>query len=99
MKTIEEFKKNAKTKKRSKLTKFKNEIIELESLDYSHTSIVSFLAQNGVKTTQQNVSYFLKKCKKNVRKEVGTSTEEKEKKEPMAKDKIEAIHDRFKHLL
>lgn len=96
MKTIEEFKKNAKTKKSSKLTKFKNEIIELESLDYSHTSIVSFLAQNGVKTTQQNVSYFLKKYKKNVRKEVSPSTE---KKEPMPKDKIEAMHDRFKHLL
>lgn len=61
---IEEFKKKKKTKNKSKLFDFKNEIIELITDGYSQESICEFLQENGVETNQPSVSRFLKKITK-----------------------------------
>lgn len=77
--TVEQFKKSNKTKKESKLLKFKDEILELERERYSQNSIVEFLAMQGVKTTQSAISMFLYAIKKEEIEEpkVRTSTAKK----------------------
>ncbi len=62
---IAEFKKKNKPKKVSALKKFEVEIMELYNDDYSLKSITQFLQNNGVKTTFQNVSRFIKNIDKN----------------------------------
>lgn len=62
---IAEFKKKNKQKKVSVLKKFEIEIMELHNDNYSLKSITQFLEDNGVKTTFQNVSQFIKSIDKN----------------------------------
>ena len=62
---IEEFKKIHKAKKDSKLKKFENEILQLYTDNYSLKSIAQFLKKNGIKTTFQNVSRFIKSHSEN----------------------------------
>jgi len=57
---ITEFKKKNQPKKVSNLKKFESEILELHSAYYSLKNITQFLQSNGVKTTFQNVSRFIK---------------------------------------
>ncbi len=62
---ISEFKKKNKRKKVSVLKKFEAEILELYHDNYSLKSITQFLEDNGVKTTFQNVSQFIKSIDRN----------------------------------
>jgi hypothetical protein len=62
---ISEFKKTNKPKKVSALKKFETEILELYNANYSLKSITLFLENNGLKTTFQNVSRFIKNHKNN----------------------------------
>lgn len=62
---ISEFKKKNKSKKVSALKKFEIEIMELYNDNYSLKSITQFLQKNGLETTFQNVSRFIKSHKKN----------------------------------
>lgn len=62
---IAEFKKKNKPKKVSVLKRFEVEILELYNDNYSLISITQFLQKNGVKTTFQNVSLFIKSLKTN----------------------------------
>lgn len=62
---ISEFKKKNKPKKVSALKKFETEILELHNANYSLKSITLFLENNGLKTTFQNVSRFIKGHKNN----------------------------------
>ena len=55
--SVEEFMK--KTKPKSKLKRFENEIYELLDNGYSIKQIVDFLAQNGVKVTPQGLGKFI----------------------------------------
>lgn len=58
---LEEFKKKHKPKKKSGLEKFKSEILSLRQDNFSLESITLFLNKNGVQTTFQNVTNFLKR--------------------------------------
>ena len=60
--TLDEFKKSSGAKKRqqSRLFAFKSQILDLVKDGYTQQSILAFLAKNGVKTTQQNLSFFVK---------------------------------------
>lgn len=62
---ITEFKNQNKPKQISKLKKFEVEIMELYNDNYSLKSITQFLQNNGLKTTFQNVSRFIKSINKN----------------------------------
>ncbi|MDY0122841.1 hypothetical protein [Sulfurimonas sp.] len=64
---IEEFKKKNKPKRASSLKEFEGEILELKNDNYSLKSIVQFLKKNGVITTFQNVSKFLKSATKDTK--------------------------------
>ena len=59
--TIDEFKNKNQPKCRSKLIKFQTEILELRKANYSLQGICDFLKQNGIDTTLQNLSNFLKR--------------------------------------
>lgn len=63
---IAEFKKKNQPKKVSTLKKFESEILELYSDGYSLKTIAQFLKENGIKTTFQNVSKFIKKSDMNI---------------------------------
>lgn len=58
---LEDFKKKNIPKRKSILSPFKSEILELYNLGYSLKSIQSFLAKNGVETSFQNLHKFIKK--------------------------------------
>jgi arginine repressor len=62
---LEDFKNKKKPKNPSVLDKFKKEIIELVNDNYSQMSICEFLEKNGVKTSQQNLSRYIKSLSKN----------------------------------
>lgn len=64
---IEEFKKKNKPKRASSLKEFEREILELKNANYSLKSIVQFLKKNGVITTFQNVSKFIKSNSKELK--------------------------------
>lgn len=64
---IEEFKKKNKPKKTSNLRKFESDILELRNANYSLKSITQFLQKNGVITTFQNLSKFLKSASKDIK--------------------------------
>jgi len=57
---IHEFKDKHKPKKISSLKKFEAEILELHNANYSLMTITKFLNENGIKTSFQNVSRFIK---------------------------------------
>jgi len=57
---VSSFKKKIKPKKVSALKKFEVEIMELHNDNYSLKSITQFLQNNGLKTSFQNVSRFIK---------------------------------------
>ncbi len=61
---IIEFKNKYKPKKISSLKKFETEILELYNANYSLESITQFLKNNGINTTFQNVSRFIKSIDK-----------------------------------
>jgi ERCC4-related helicase len=61
--TLKEFKKSKNQKQISVLDKFKTEILDLHNDNYSLVSIQEFLKDNGVKTTFQNLSKYIKKIK------------------------------------
>ena len=58
---IEEFKKQNKPKRTSKLMGYKKEISMLYKDSYSLSSIQEFLKKNRVKTTIQNIHKFIQK--------------------------------------
>jgi arginine repressor len=62
---LEDFKNKKKPKNPSALDKFRKEIIELVNDNYSQMSICEFLEKNGVKTSQQNLSRYIKSLSKN----------------------------------
>jgi len=64
---IEEFKKKNKPKRASSLKEFESDILELKSLNYSLKSITQYLQKNGVITTFQNLSKFLKSASKEIK--------------------------------
>lgn len=64
---IEEFKKKNRPKRASSLREFEREILELKNANYSLKSIVQFLKKNGVITTFQNVSKFIKSNSKELK--------------------------------
>lgn len=96
--TVEEFRKSKNPKKISALEKFKNEIFELKNQNFSQASIVIFLKKNGIETTQQNISSFLKTdtCKDNI-KNIVKDTKEQNKtqveavEKPKSKQKIKIL--------
>lgn len=57
---IEEFKKRYKPKKSSCIDAFKDKVLELHHEGYAQDKIIRFLEENGAKTTQQNLSRWLK---------------------------------------
>lgn len=64
---IEQFKKKNKPKRTSNLREFESDILELKNLNYSLKSITQYLHKNGVITTFQNVSKFLKSATKDTK--------------------------------
>ena len=60
--TLDQFKKSSGAKKRqqSRLFEFKSQILDLVDDGYTQQSILAFLRKNGLKTSQQNLSFFLK---------------------------------------
>jgi histidyl-tRNA synthetase len=61
---LEDFKNKKKPKNPSALDRFKNDILELVNDNYSQMNICEFLEKNGVKTTQQNLSRYIKRLSK-----------------------------------
>jgi len=86
--TVSEFKKKHKADQQvfSKLFKYKKEIEELLKDNYSQAQIINFLSLNDVKTTQQNLSVF-------IRRHLQIFKEKSEKKV------VDDLTDKFKHLL
>lgn len=62
--TIEEFKNKKKPKNPSVLDKYKTEILDLLNNGFSQMSICEFLEKNGVLTSQQNLSRYIKRLSK-----------------------------------
>lgn len=63
---IEEFKKKNKPKRASSLKEFESKILDLRNDNYSLKSITQFLQKNGIITTFQNLSKFLKSGSKDI---------------------------------
>ncbi|MDD4505854.1 MAG: hypothetical protein PHE60_05760 [Sulfurospirillaceae bacterium] len=59
--TLDQFKKSSGAKKRqqSRLFAFKSQILDLVKDGFTQQSILTFLGKNGLKTTKQNLSYFI----------------------------------------
>ncbi len=65
MKVLEDFlKKVTPNKRKSKLYKFKDAILELYNKDYSIEQIQIFLKEQKIETTKQNIYYFINRIKK-----------------------------------
>lgn len=65
MKVLEDFlKKVTPNKRKSKLYKFKDAILELYDKDYSVEQIQTFLKKQKIETTKQNIYYFINRIKK-----------------------------------
>ena len=71
---IDDFKKCNKPKYQSQLFRFKSEILNLLSENYSHEKIQKFLQLEGIKTSRRNVTRFISSLQK-VESQVTTTKE------------------------
>lgn len=97
-KKLEEFLKKTKPKNKSKLAPFEKDILDLQRADISLKNIKIYLSEQGVKTSPQNISQYLKRINNEQTQTIEIKKPEVENKETIKAEKKKVDYDALERI-